>query len=46
MDFMGWSNSAMAKRYQHMTAVLRDNIAKRLSGYLWQKADRRERNDA
>jgi integrase len=38
MDFMGWSNSAMAKRYQHMTAVLRDNIAKRLSGFLWQES--------
>lgn len=23
MDFMGWSNSAMAKRYQHMTACLK-----------------------
>lgn len=38
MEFMGWSNSAMAKRYQHMTAVLRDNIAKRLSGFLWQES--------
>jgi integrase len=38
MDFMGWSNSAMAKRYQHVTAVLRDDIAKRLSGFLWQES--------
>lgn len=38
MEFMGWSNSAMAKRYQHVTAVLRDDIAKRLSGFLWQES--------
>jgi integrase len=38
MEFMGWSNSAMAKRYQHVTAVLRNDIAKRLSGFLWQES--------
>ena len=37
MDFVGWSNSAMAKRYQHVTAVPRNDIAKRLSGFLWQE---------
>lgn len=37
MDFMGWSNTAMATRYQHVTAVLRNDIAKRLSGFLWQE---------
>ena len=36
MDFMGWSNSAMAKRYQHVTATLRQDIANRLSDYLWE----------
>ncbi|MDT7624949.1 MAG: hypothetical protein QOF99_5850 [Pseudonocardiales bacterium] len=35
MEFMGWSHSSMAKRYQHVTAVLRRDIAQRLSGYLW-----------
>jgi hypothetical protein len=40
MEFMGWSNSAMAKRYQHVTAVLRNDIAKRLSGFLWQESPR------
>jgi integrase len=35
MEFMGWSNSAMAKRYQHVTAVLRQDIANRLDGFLW-----------
>jgi len=35
MEFMGWSNTAMAKRYQHITAVLRQDIATRLGGFLW-----------
>lgn len=35
MDFMGWSNSAMAKRYQHITGGLRRDIADRLNGYFW-----------
>jgi integrase len=35
MESMGWSHSSMAKRYQHITAVLRDDIASRLDGFLW-----------
>jgi integrase len=35
MEFMGWSNTTMTKRYQHVTAVLRASIAKRLDGFLW-----------
>jgi integrase len=35
MDLMGWSNSAMAKRYQHVTASLRQDIALQLGGFLW-----------
>lgn len=35
MDLMGWSNTAMAKRYQHVTAVLRQNAAQQLNGLLW-----------
>lgn len=34
MEFMGWSHSSMAKRYQHVTAVLRNDIASRLYGFL------------
>jgi len=34
MDMMGWSNGAMAKRYQHVTAVLRQDIASHLGGFL------------
>ncbi len=35
MDFMGWSSTKMAQRYQHIVAALRNDIASRLSGYLW-----------
>jgi hypothetical protein len=35
MEFMGWSNTAMAKRYQHMTAVLRQDVAQRINTLLW-----------
>lgn len=35
IEFMGWSNTAMAKRYQHITAALRTDISERLNGYLW-----------
>lgn len=35
MEFMGWSHGAMVKRYQHVTAVLRQDIAGRLDGFLW-----------
>ena len=35
MEFMGWSHSSMAKRYQHVTALLRNDIASRLDGFLW-----------
>jgi len=35
MDFMGWSNAAMIKRYAHVTARLRRDIADRLNAYLW-----------
>jgi hypothetical protein len=35
MEFMGWSNTAMAKRYQRITGALRRDISNRLNGYLW-----------
>jgi integrase len=35
MEFMGWSHSSMAKRYQHITGPLRRDIAERLGGLLW-----------
>lgn len=35
MDVMGWSNSAMVRRYSHVTARLRRDIADRLNSFLW-----------
>jgi hypothetical protein len=35
MDVMGWSNAAMVKRYAHVTARLRRDIADRLNTYFW-----------
>ena len=35
MAIMGWSHSAMAARYQHLTTAIRDDIAGRVGGLLW-----------
>jgi integrase-like protein len=35
MDSMGWSSSSMVKRYQHITAPVRMDIAERVGGLLW-----------
>jgi hypothetical protein len=40
MDVMGWSSSAMVKRYQHISAPVRVDIAKRVGGLLWQEPKR------
>lgn len=37
MDVMGWSSSSMVKRYQHVTAPVRMDIAARVGGLLWDK---------
>jgi integrase len=34
MEIMGWSHSAMAARYQHLTSAIRDDIATRVGGLL------------
>ncbi|MGH3738598.1 MAG: tyrosine-type recombinase/integrase [Micromonosporaceae bacterium] len=39
MGIMGWSNSSMAVRYQHLTATIRRDIARRVGGLLWQSTD-------
>ena len=36
MEVMGWSNSAMVRRYAHVTARLRRDIADRLNAHLWE----------
>jgi integrase len=35
MDVMGWTDAAMVRRYAHVTARLRRDIADRLDRYLW-----------
>jgi integrase len=35
MEIMGWSSVAMLKRYQHVTARLRRDIADRLNEFFW-----------
>jgi integrase len=35
MGIMGWSTTAMAARYQHVTGVVRGDVAKRVGGLIW-----------
>ncbi len=35
MALMGWSHSAMAARYQHLTAVIQADVAEPVGGLLW-----------
>ncbi len=35
MGIMGWSSTAMAARYQHLTAEIRRGIAKQIDGLIW-----------
>jgi integrase len=35
MGIMGWSTTAMAARYQHVTDPIRQDVAKRVGGLLW-----------
>jgi len=38
MGVMGWSSSAMAARYQHLTAEIRRDVAKQIGGLIWGNA--------
>lgn len=38
MGLMGWSNTTMAGRYQHITEQIRRDVAKRVGGLLWDSA--------
>lgn len=42
MGVMGWSNTAMAARYQHITATIRRDVADRVGGLLWRRSDSSE----
>ncbi|WP_433291219.1 tyrosine-type recombinase/integrase [Pseudonocardia sp. CA-142604] len=35
MGLMGWSTTAMAARYQHISSTVRDDVAKRVGGLIW-----------
>jgi len=35
MGLMGWSSASMAKRYQHITHQVRQDVAKRVDGLIW-----------
>jgi integrase len=35
MGIMGWSQTAMAARYQHVTNAVRRDVANRVGGLLW-----------
>mgnify|MGYP000085372516 CR=1 FL=1 len=39
MGLMGWSTTAMAARYQHITGVVRSDIAQRVGGLIWGRPD-------
>ncbi|TDW18596.1 site-specific recombinase XerD [Kribbella kalugense] len=45
MDVMGWSSSSMVKRYQHVTAPVRMDIAERVGGLLWAATEAGENDD-
>jgi integrase len=44
VSVMGWSSTAMAARYQHVTDPIRRDVADRIGGLLW--AERRGADDA
>ncbi|MGH3914798.1 MAG: tyrosine-type recombinase/integrase [Pseudonocardiaceae bacterium] len=39
MAIMGWSNTAMAARYQHIIAAIRRDVATSVGGLLWKSAE-------
>jgi integrase len=38
MQIMGWSSTAMAARYQHVTAGILRDVAERVGGLIWEVA--------
>lgn len=42
MGVMGWSNTAMAARYQHIIAAIRRDVATSVGGLLWQPTDQQD----
>jgi len=46
MEIMGWSNSGMAARYQHVTAPIRRAVAAQLGDLLWNATETRTETTA
>ncbi len=38
MQIMGWSSTAMAARYQHVTSGIMADVAQRVGGLIWEVA--------
>jgi hypothetical protein len=39
MGIMGWSTTAMAARYQHLTDPIRRDVARRVGGLIWSEPE-------
>ncbi|RKE20045.1 hypothetical protein BX266_3386 [Streptomyces sp. TLI_171] len=39
MQIMGWSSTAMAARYQHVTSGILQDVAERVGGLIWEVAE-------
>lgn len=37
LGLMGWSHTAVAARYQHLTAAIQDDVAERVGDLLWRE---------
>lgn len=46
MAIMGWSNTSMAARYQHVTDAIRRDVATQVGGLLWQPPNEPGRSSA
>jgi integrase len=46
MAIMGWSSASMAKRYQHMSDTIRNDVAARVGGLLWTPGEDEDQDEA
>ncbi len=42
MEIQDWSNSAMVKRHQHLTKMIRRDMAKQVDGLIWKPEKRKK----
>ncbi|WP_446749922.1 tyrosine-type recombinase/integrase [Streptomyces sp. AmelKG-E11A] len=45
MQIMGWSSTAMAARYQHVTGGILADVAQRVGGLIWEVAKDPDESD-